>query len=83
MHTYEILFLFPNDTDDLIFTHFNFILSQGLYYIYCNKKARNPLDLYEYQVKIKQRILFEHNISTRHNKEEQFDNTWGMLLHLI
>jgi hypothetical protein len=81
--TYEILFLYPNENDDLMTTHFNFILSQGLHYVYRNKKMDKQLDPYELKVKVKQRLILENEMSIKQNKEESFDKKWGTLIETL
>jgi hypothetical protein len=80
IHTYEILFLYPNDNDLIPFKHFNFILLHGLYYIYVNKKKTKELDPYEFQNQIKQRLKYEQEISVRNSKEKAFEKDWSILL---
>jgi hypothetical protein len=83
IHTYEILFLYPNENEDILTNQFNFVLSQGLYYIYRNKIGGKKIDPYELQVKIKQRLILESEISTKHSKEETFEKKWGTLMSII
>ena len=80
LHTYEILFLYPNDNNQTPFKHFNFILLHGLYYIYINKKKKKELDTYEFKTQLKQRLKYEQEICVRQSKEEAFNTDWNTLL---
>ena len=56
----HILFGFPSNCD--IVTVLNFCVLFAKWYIYCKKlNNNNDFDLYEYQVQLKQRLLFEKN----------------------
>ena len=45
---YEIIFGIPNDGNDYIINHSNFLLLFGNYYIYRKKKANEKIDTFEY-----------------------------------
>ena len=83
IHTYEILFLYPNDNNQLPFKHFNFILLHGLYYTYANKQKNKELDPYEFKSQIKQRLKYEQEISVRQSREKAFEKDWSIMLENI
>ena len=57
----HLLFGYPGNSDTEI--TLNFCVLLGKYYIYCKKlQGDNNIDLYEYLVKLKQRLSFEKQI---------------------
>jgi hypothetical protein len=48
------MFLYPNDDNDTLFNHLNFVLIHALYYVYANKKKKLELQLYEVIIICKQ-----------------------------
>ena len=83
VNTYEILFLYPNDDNDVLFNHLNFILLQALYYVYINKKKKIETKLYEFIIICKQRLITEKEIAIANDKLPNFEKRWEMLLNAL
>ena len=67
-----ILFGFPEN--DNIFQVLNYCILLAKYYIYCNRLfANNRLDMYQYQVILKQRLAIEKYICIKEGKQKHFD----------
>jgi hypothetical protein len=73
---YEILFGIPNDSNEILITHFNYVLLNGNYYIYKNKMKQEKLHLYEFIMDCKNRLKLETKIledkTTRVEKIDQW-----------
>ena len=73
----HILFGFPSNCD--IVTVLNFCVLFAKWYIYCKKlNNKNDFDLYEYQVQLKQRLLFEKMICNKNQNQHSFEK-WNII----
>ena len=76
----DILLGIPNYDDNLEINILNFVILYGKYYIKACKNKEKPIEFYEYQVQLKERMLIEERIHFLNHKEIVFQNKWCKLL---
>jgi hypothetical protein len=83
VNTYETIFLYPNDDNDMLFAHLNFILLHALYYVYSTKKNNKMPHLYEALLIVEKKLYYEKEIALRNDKIEVFEKKWGLLIDSV
>ena len=67
-----ILLGIPNDVKSNDITNLNFVMLFAKQYIYTSKKNRIPIDFYNFQVKLKTRMIIEEYKYTMYNRSLEF-----------
>jgi hypothetical protein len=76
--TYEIVFGIPNDRDENIINQLNFYIIIAKYYIYKCKKAASAMDIFDFLLETKNRLIMKRDIIAA-EKQKQFITRWGEL----
>ena len=73
----HILFGYPGNSDVEIVLNFCILFAK--WFIHCNKiNDSNDIDLYEYLVRLKQRLRIEKMLCFKNNKQQSFDK-WNLI----
>jgi hypothetical protein len=79
---YEIIFGIPNENKEVMVESFNYILLCANYYIYISKKKEKQLDLYEFLLDVKNRLIIEIKIVEDKNASTG-NKRWGILKEIL
>jgi hypothetical protein len=77
---YEYIFGIPNDEKDPVINQLNFLLLMGRYYIYVCKQKEEELELFNFLLDCKTRLLIERENRAVANEIDRFTKLWGELL---
>jgi hypothetical protein len=80
--TYEIVFGIPNDLGEQVINHSNFFILVAKYYIYKCKKAASCMQVYEFLLEIKNRIIMKKEIMCE-DEHKRFNKCWGELAECL
>ena len=72
----EIIFGLPNQNKDNTIHIYNLVILYAKHYIYVHKKGKN-LNLYEFQLQLKQELKLKKQYAKEHNKITNFNLKWG------
>ena len=78
---HELLFGIPNENEEIVINHYNFIILNAKYYIYFNKRQQKQLDLYEFLLLLKHELTMKKTAYKMRNKEHIFEKIWGDLFN--
>jgi hypothetical protein len=75
----EIIFGLPNENQDNTINIYNLVILYAKHYIYVSKKKGKTLNLYEFQLDLKQELKFKKNYAKENNKVHLYNQKWGEL----
>ena len=79
---YEILYGIPNEDENILLRHLNYIILLGKYHIYKCKKVAKELDLFEFLLDCKKDLINKKEFYF-YKGYKDFDKTWGPLLNML
>ena len=74
----DILLGIPNYGKNKDIDILNFVILFGKSYIYDCKKKEMPIDLYNFQVKLKTHMVIQEYRCKVYNKTEEFESKWTL-----
>jgi hypothetical protein len=77
---YEYIFGIPNDEKDVVINQLNFLLLMGRYYIYVCKQKEVEMELFNFLLDCKRRLLIERETRAVANEIDRFTKLWSELL---
>ena len=75
----DILLGIPNYDNSNVIMNLNFVILFAKYFIYDCKKNDKPVDFYNFQVKLKTRMVIEEHRSELYNRKLEFLVKWSVL----
>ena len=75
----DILLGIPNYDNSNVIMNLNFVILFAKYFIYDCKKNDKPVDFYNFQVKLKTRVVIEEYRSELYNSKLEFLVKWSVL----
>ena len=75
----DILLGIPNYDNSNVIMNLNFVILFAKYFIYDCKKNDKPVDFYNFQVKLKTRMVIEEHRSELYNRKLEFLVNWSVL----
>jgi hypothetical protein len=83
LDTYDIIFGLENESNDKVINQLNYIMLHGIYYVYVSKQAKKELDVYNFLLDCKNKLLMEQEIMSSQDRSDSFEKNWRELLNIL